>query len=194
MQIVHVKTQKNDRKFISPRMGSIIVIPELDGQKAIEEPTCWWCPCSTCLESIFCNGFFKLKGGEPALISVQPKPVVSLQTRMIRNSTSSFTSTLTKSPPPSSPPAWRKKVKWGDNSLRLSPTWHDHSGATGWCKGRLTISSCNCDGSQAPQECGWDSVGMVEGVKGGSGTLRVEGVWKTGNGRMGTGHSFAPSQ
>ena len=40
MQIVHVKTQKNDRKFISPRMGSIVVIPELDGQKAIEEPTC----------------------------------------------------------------------------------------------------------------------------------------------------------
>jgi hypothetical protein len=38
MQIVYVKTQKNDRKFISPRMGSI-VIPELDGQKAIEGPT-----------------------------------------------------------------------------------------------------------------------------------------------------------
>ena len=29
------------------------------------------------LNQFFCNGFFKLKGGEPALISVQPKPVVN---------------------------------------------------------------------------------------------------------------------
>ena len=68
------------------------------------------------LNQFFCFGF--LKGGEQALISVQPKPVVSLQTRMIRNSISSFTSTPTQeSPPPSSPPAWLRKEQLGRTEI-----------------------------------------------------------------------------